>query len=240
MVESLLKQRDALARCLLIAIARRERAGLAPRRLSEPGLATWKQYAGNLELPHLLALLAEDAAVRFPLPADPSRIFGVDTDLADSPAPFVYDWLEQLTPERLDLPQADSLADYARSLDVSARFAGADLHKIQADQRVLELPGTGGQLVARALERSPEATLLANATVLTGSWSDRAMAGLVAMELDAPSIEFIRDDPDLTWASQQDQRQRFDLVFGLKPEKGGRWDKDTLARKLGAATLVLV
>jgi hypothetical protein len=230
---------DVLARCLLIALARRERAGRAPQRLLEPGLATWKQFQGNLDLPHLVALLAEDAAVRFPLPADPRRVFGANADFSKLPSTSIFTWLMSL-PGQAAADRQEILAEYARELELPHRFAGADLHKIQADKRVLELPGTGGQLVARALEKSPDAHLLTNTTVLTSSWADRAMAGLVAMELDAQSVDFVREDPELAWATHPDQRTRFDLVFGLQPEKGGAYDAKTLANRFPAATIVLV
>jgi hypothetical protein len=235
-----LERRDVVARCLLTAIARRERAGRAPVRLTEPDLATWEQLRGNLRLPDLLALLAEDAAVRYPLPADVRRVLGADADLSRLTDTTVYTWLRALTPAVLDATRAETITDYARALGLPSRFAGADLHKIQTDKRVLELPGTGGQLVARALERSPEAWLHIHTTVLTSTWADRAMAGLVAMEWDAPGVAFVVDDPQLTWATAPEQRNRFDLVFALQPEKGGAYSELALASRFPAATLVLV
>lgn len=243
MADFSLDRRDIVARCLLTALARRERAGRAPHRLLEPGLATWRQFEGNLGLRHLLALLAEDASVRFPLPADLKRVFGVDAvaaDLSRVPDVAVYTWMQALTPSVLDSPRSDAIGDAAKALGLPTRFAGADLHKIQADKRVLELPGTGGQLVARALERSPEAYLHTNATVLTSTWADRTLAGVVAMEWDAPGVAFAVDDPDLAWATEPDQRNRFHLVLGLQPDKGGAWDATTVAARFPAATVVLV
>ncbi|MES2638061.1 MAG: hypothetical protein V4850_01205 [Myxococcota bacterium] len=234
-------RRNTIARCLLRALARRERSGRAPARLTEPGLATWVQMKGNLELQHLLALVAEDAAIRFPIPADLGRVLDVDSQSFSKILDNIVDgWLRELTPDVLDAPRPDAIADYAKLLELPTRFAGADLHKIQADKRVLELPGTGGQLVARALERSPEAYLHTNCTVLTASWAERTLAGLAAMEWDAPGVDFTRDDADLAWATEPDQRHRFDLVFGLLPEKGGRWDTATLQSRFPAATIVLV
>jgi hypothetical protein len=234
-------RRNAVARTLLRALARRERSGRAPARLTEPGLATWKQLKGNLGLQHLLALVAEDASVRYPVPADLSRVLDTDSQsLAKIPDNVVDGWLRELTPDLLDAPRSEAITDYARQLELPTRYAGADLHKIQADKRVLELPGTGGQLAARALERSPDAYLATNCTVLTSSWAERALGGLVAMELDAPGVDFLRDDPDLAWATEPEQRNRFDLVFGLLPEKGGKWDAGTLQSRFPAATVVLV
>lgn len=242
----LLERLEILARCVLHALARRERSDRAPRRLLEENLATWNQFKGNLELNHLLALVAEDAALRFPLPADPRRVLGPETTrgFTDVKSTRVYQWMLDLTPERLDAPVAEALAGYARALGLPHRFAGSDLHKLQAPTRVLELPGSGGQLVARALERSPDAWLHTNCTVLTGSWAERALAGLVAMELDAPGVDFVHDDDArLAWATEKTRRDRFDLVFGLKPERldaGPKWDERTLAARFPAATVVLV
>ena len=148
--------------------------------------------------------------------------------------------MDALSEDALRADRGDSLAEAARVLGLPHRFAGASLHKLQAATRVLELPGTGGQLVARALDRSPDATLHVNCTVLTADWADRALAGLVAMEFDAPHQDFIHADPDLAWASGPEERGRFDLVFGLLPDKGGRWTEDTLRGRFTQATLVLV
>jgi hypothetical protein len=242
MADFVLDRRNTLARCLLLALARRERAGRTAPRLLEAGRATWVEFKGNLEHQHLLALLAEDAAVRFPLPADLDRVIGsrVAHGFGHIPDVMVREWLMALKPEPVDAARQEALSGYARSLDLPTRFAGADLHKIQADKRVLELPGTGGQLVARALERSPDAYLHTNCTVLTASWAERAMAGLVAMEWDAPGVDFVVEDAELGWATDPEQRNRFDLVFGLLPEKGGRWDLGTLMSRFPAATVVLV
>lgn len=242
MAEYALEQRDRLARCLVRAMARRERSGRVAQRLTEPGLATWTQLKGNLRHHHLLALIAEDTAVRYPLPADLGRVLGRELARGFSHIPdgMVYGWMQELTDDVLGASRSDAITDYARVLDLPSRFAGADLHKIQVEKRVLELPGTGGQLVARALEKSPDAYLHTNCTVLVGAWAERAMAGLVAMEWDAPGVDFVRDDEDLAWATDPEQRHRFDLIFGLHPDKGGRWDASTLTSRFPAATLVLV
>lgn len=235
-------KRDTLAEHLLFALARREHTGRAPPRLTEPDRATWREFRGNLGYNHLLALVAQDASVRFPLPADPAAVLGPDgaASLEDVPRVIVRQWLDALTPDRLDAPRADVLTAAARGLGLPHRYAATSLHKLQADTRVLELPGTGGQLVARALERSPDATLHLNATVLTRDWADRAMAGFVAMELDAPHQDFVVNDPDLTWATDPERRRTYDLVFGLRPANGGTEDEDRLRGRFPQATLVLV
>ncbi len=237
-----IEQRDCVAQQLLVALARREHAGRTPKRLLEPSLGTWNQLKGNLNHAHLLALVAEDAAVRFPLPADLARVLGEDAaqDFAKIPPVRAYEWLQHITPEALDTSSSDAIASAAKALGLPFRYAGANLHKLQTGTRVLELPGTGGQLVARAMTRSPDATLHVNCTILTRDWADRALAGVVAMEFDAPHQDFIRDDPDLAWATSAAERGRFDLVFGLDPDKGGAFDADTLSSRFPVATIVLV
>jgi hypothetical protein len=242
MSDFILDRRNTLARCLLLALARREQAGRGHRRLLEPGRATWAQFRGNLSASALLAILAEDASLRFPLPASLAAVLGSAPrhGFDEIPEGQVAEWLGELKPALLESSRVELLAHYARSLDLPHRYAGADLHKIQATAKVLELPGTGGQLIARALERSPDAYLQVNGTVLTQSWAERAMAGLVAMECDAPDTHFVVDDPNLVWATNPEHRNTFTLVFGLSPEKGGRWDAPTLASRFPAATVVLV
>jgi hypothetical protein len=235
-------QRDLLAEQLLLALARREATGRAPKRLTESNLATWREFRGNLSYNHLLALVAEDAAVRFPLPASPAMVFREPgaPGFADVPSVQVVQWMDTLTPDRLQASRTDAITDMARALGLPHRYAGANLHKLQAATRVLELPGTGGQLVARALDRSPEAALHVNCTVLTSDWADRALAGVVAMEFDAPNQAFIKHDPDLSWASSPEHRSSFDLVFALQPDKGGVFSEDQLRGRFPQATLVLV
>ena len=242
MTEFALNKRDRIAEQLVFALACREHQRRASARLTEHRQQTWQAFRGNLDYPHLVALLAEDAAVRFPLPADVNTVIGAGTNLqlSELSSATVVHWLNQLSPDRLDAPATAALASMATALDLPHRYAGANLHKLQSATRVVELPGTGGQLVARALERSPEAVLHVNATVLTSTWADRAMAGFVAMEFDAPHQSFIQDDPDLTWATAPAQRNRFDLVFGLLPDKGGNYAQDDLQLRFPAATIVLV
>jgi hypothetical protein len=230
---------QSLTGCFLGAVARREHRGRAPSRLLEAGRATWTQFRGNLNLPHLVGLLAEDVAVRFALPADLRRVAGPEnpyrwSDVAD---PVVHRILASLGEESLVEPTASALARWSKDLGLPSRFAAASLHKVQSTRRVLELPGTGGHLAARALESSPEAFLHTNFTVLTSDWRDRALAGLVAMELDAPHVEFIHQDPDLAFATDPARRNDFDLVFGIK---SGPWSEADLVPKFPRATLVLV
>ncbi|TVQ88637.1 MAG: hypothetical protein EA397_16860 [Deltaproteobacteria bacterium] len=235
---------DRLSLPFIQAIARMEHSGARPVRLTEPGRATWRQFKGNLDLPDLIALLAEDLAVTYPIPGDPSVVLGRAADghrgFAAVPSTTIFDALQTLTSETLTGDRRTTLLGWARHLDVPARFAGADLRKIKATDRVVELPGTGGLLCARALETSDEAFLHTNCVVLTKDWSDRALAGLVAVEHRAPNTDFIWQDPELARATARDHRETFTLVFGLQPEKGGTFAEKDLQGRFPNAAIVLV
>lgn len=232
---------STLAACFVEALMRREWAERAPRRLTEPGRTTWRDFRGNLEHQHLLALVAEDVAVRFPLPADP-RAVALDPSgprfeaLSDPSVRGLLDRAE----EARELDPARALERWARRLDRPTRFRGTDLRPIQAAHRVLELPGTGGLLAARALQVSPEAWLHTNVTVLAADWRDRAMAGLVAMELDTPHVDFVVTDAALEWAAAPERRGQFDRVIGLAAEKGGGFDAEGLVGRFPRASIALV
>lgn len=60
----------------LHALAREERAARRPRRLLDPGLATWQRFRGRLGVLDLAELLLEDAAVTQPQPFDAAAVLG--------------------------------------------------------------------------------------------------------------------------------------------------------------------
>jgi hypothetical protein len=225
-----------LAKCLVEALARREAADQAPQRLGK--LDDWKAFKGHMDHSHLLGLLAEDTAVRFPLPADAAAVaespsapsFGRVTDSQAQGMIFH-------AKKALDLTQRDTLISWGKRLE----RRGWDVpRKVQSTMRVLELPGTGGLLAARALEKTDDAYLHTNFTVLAQDWRDRAMAGLVAMEHNAPNTDFVFTDPELTWATDSTRRNTFDLVLGLSDTHGGRWSEATLKERFPRADIALV
>ena len=226
-----------LAECLIEALARRESAGRSPARITKKD--DWNAFRGHMDHSHWLGMLAEDTAVRFPLPADPTAVAESPTapaftSLAD---PMVYDMTQKAQKEVLSLSPRAVLTRWGKRLN----RRGWDVpRKIQPSMRVLELPGTGGLLAARALEKNEEAYLHTNITVLAADWLDRAMAGLVAMEANAPNTDFVRTDPDLAWATAAERRREFDLVLGLDTNHGGRWDEATLQERFPRADIALV
>lgn len=229
------------AAALLHAIARDEAAGRRPQRLTEPKLDTWKRFRGRLTSADFVALLLEDAAVLHPVPFDPSTLDGIDP--AELPAATADAWLDALASMPLATPGAEYVAAQARLLEVTTRMARSDLHVVKPHQKVLELPGTGGQLAHHLVSTQGDLTLQDNFTIACGSWQELTLAGVVALELGAPRTDFAtRVDAEALRDADHPLRQRsFDFVIGLHPDKGGLFRvEDQLAIWFSSAKIVLV
>lgn len=212
----------AWAAVLLHALARDEAAGRRAERLTEPHLSTWNRFRGRLTATDLLGLLFEDAAVLHPVPFDPAAVGGplrVD-DLPDS---VTQGWLDSLSMLDLKAEGAGYVEAQARLLGLPTRLARSDLHVVKPHQKVLELPGTGGQLAHHLVSAQQDLTLQNNFVVVCGSWQEMTLAGVVALERGAPRSDFaIRVNVDDLRNPSHALRQRpFDFVVGLHPEKGG-------------------
>lgn len=230
------------AAALLHAIARDEAAGRRPERLTEPKLDTWMRFRGRLTSADFVALLLEDAAVLHPIPFDPSTL-GAPLDPADVPAGAADAWLEALASMSLSTPSADYVAAQARLLGIPSRIARSDLHVVKPHQKVLELPGTGGQLAHHLVSTQGDITLQDNFVVACASWQELTLAGVTALDLGAPHTEFAtRVDADALLEPDHPLRQRsFDFVIGLHPDKGGLFRvEDQLAIWFSSAKVVLV
>ena len=230
------------AATLLHAIARDEAAGRRPERLTEPKLDTWMRFRGRLTSADFVALLLEDAAVLHPIPFDPSTL-GAPLDPADVPAGAADAWLEALGSMPLTTPSADYVAAQARLLGIPSRMARSDLHVVKPHQKVLELPGTGGQLAHHLVSTQGDITLQDSFVVACASWQELTLAGVTALDLGAPHTEFaMRVDADALLEPNHPLRQRaFDFVIGLHPEKGGLFRvEDQLAIWFSGAKVVLV
>jgi hypothetical protein len=204
------------AASLLHAIARDEAAGRRRPRLTEPKLDTWTRFRGRLRSPDLLSLLFEDAAVLHGVPFDAALLD--DSLHADRlPEDLVDDWLGAI-----------------HSLSLNA--AGAD-------QKVLELPGTGGQLAHHLVSGQRDLTLQDNFVVVCSSWQELTLAGVIALELSAPHSDFATraDASDLKIANHPLRQRTFDFVVGLNPDKGGLFRiEDQLAIWFPTAKILLV
>lgn len=230
------------AASLLHALARDEMAGRRPSRLTEPGLATWKRFRGRLTATDLVALVFEDAAVLHRVPFDAAAT-GAPLDLGRLPASVADGWLDAIA--RLDTraSSADYIAAQARLLGVPTRMARSELHMVKPHQRVLELPGTGGQLAHHLVSGQKDITLQDNFAVACGSWQELTLAGVIALELGAPHCDFAtRAEAAGLKNPEHPLRQRsFDFVVGLHPDKGGLFRvEDQLAIWFPTAKVLLV
>ncbi len=232
----------AYAAALLHALARDEAAGRRPVRLTEPGLSTWTRFKGRLAPADLVRLLFEDAAVLHRIPFDPGILSG-DLKLHRLHDTVVHPWLQALTELELEAPGPDYIAAQARLLGLTTRFARSDLHRVQRHQRVLELPGTGGQLAHHLVSNQPELSLRDNFTIACDGWRELTMAGVVALDLAAPNTSFVSrtDIRGLRDPGHAVRKGRYDFVVGLAPSKGGLFQKkDQLEIWFHGATILLV
>jgi hypothetical protein len=225
----------AYAAAVLHALAREEAAGRRPRRLLEAGRATWTRFRGRLGDADLLALLLEDAAVTQPEPFDVERVLGRPLDV---PGDLVASWLGALDSLDLGARGPEYVAAQAKLLGVNSRMARADLHKVKAHQRVLELPGTGGQLAHHLLHTDPALRFADNFVVACGSWQERTLAGLVAVETGASGELPIRLDPEL--AGLRAEGAGFDFVIGSSKAAPESLSPDRLAIWFPRADILLV
>lgn len=202
---------------MLRALGREEALGRRPKRLLEPGLATWTQFRGRLRETALLELVLEDAAVSQPVPFDAGRMLGKTDPLARVPAIELKRWLDALIGAAAGegdqaTPSAAYIQAQAKLLSLPTKIARSDLPVVKAHQRVLELPGTGGQLAHHLLETHPDLPIREVFFIACSSWQELALAGLVCVEkglLGEPPASL---DPKLDAARAE--RRSFDFVFG--------------------------
>lgn len=222
----------------LHALAREEQLGRRPRRLLEPGHATWHRFRGRLGPRAFAELLLEDAAVSQPEPFHAGLVLGTPDPLEGVPEHLIADWLAAASSLPLDASPRDYLDEQARLLGLTARPAFSELRRVQPQHRVLELPGTGGRLAAHVVQTQPGIFLQDVFTIACGTWQERTFAGLVAVEAGVVGEVRVLLDPEL-------ERTRalttpFTHVFGRRPDKGGRFPLEQLHLWFPAADIVLV
>lgn len=236
-----LRPAGVLSAALMHPLARDEAARRRPERLTGAGPATWGRFRGRLTPNHLAQLLFEDASVVQPVPFDTASLLGPSQPGPDAlPAGVAGAWLQQIGSLDLAAPGGDYLAAQARLLGVPSRLARVELHQVKPHQRVLELPGTGGQPAHHVDSTQEGITLQQNFLVACESWRELALAGIAALDRGAPDASFARLDPDLTWHRDEARRHGFEFVFGLHPDKGGRFAEARLAEWFPNARIVLV
>jgi hypothetical protein len=230
------------AASLLHAIARDEAAGRRTQRLTEPKLDTWSRFRGRLTSADLVSLLFEDAAVIHPIPFDAGAVGG-PIHLDRLPERVADGWVNSVASLTLGGPSVDYIGEQARLLGIPTRMARSDLHMVKPHQKVLELPGTGGQLAHHLITAQRGLTLQDNFVVVCSSWQELTLAGIIALDLGAPRSDFATRGAvdDLKNPSHALRQRSFDFVVGLHPDKGGLFRAENqLAIWFPAAKIVLV
>ncbi len=221
------------AAATLNALAREEALGRKGRRLTETRRATWSRFRGRLTDRDLLEILLEDAAVTQPHPFA-HRPDGVD--LQDLPEEEIAGWMAELATTPVDAESADYIAAQAKILGLPTRMAKADIPRIKAHHRVLELPGSGGQLAHHVTGQEESLHLPSVFTIACADWRDRTLAGIVAVERGIAGDVNIVVDPSL----ESLRGKTFDHVIGLSKDKGGPFDRATLDLYFPNTTITLV
>ena len=226
----------AWAAAVAHAIAREEARDERNHRLLETGTSsTWNQFRGRLGPADLLALLAQNAAVKHPVPFDPSRTLGMRDAFDRLAGSTAESLITEARAQAMDLGAGDYLTAQAKRLGVPSRLARADLHVVKANQRVLELPGTGGQL-AHHLTHKHDLPFREVFTIACGNWREYALAGIAALDCRSLGEPRLLLDPEL--AKCRDGA--FDMVVGLHPDKGGRFTPRQLEGWFPKIPVVLV
>jgi len=230
------------AASLLHALARDEAAGRRPQRLTEPRLATWNRFRGRLCATDLVSLLFEDAAVIHRVPFDAAAVGG-PLRVDQLPASVTAGWLEAITSLDLHLAAAEYIASQATLLGLPTRMARSELHVVKPHQKVLELPGTGGQLAHHLVSSQSDLSLTDNFVLACGSWQELTLAGIVALDLGAATTALVTrvEVAELREPKHPLRQRGFDVVIGLHPDKGGLFRvEDQLAIWFSGAKILLV
>ena len=225
----------------LHALGREEVAGRRPMRLTEPDRATWRQFRGRMNDRDLVELVIEDAAVTQPFAFDAPGLLGAEAlRIQQLPVDRVTAWLGALADLDLQAPSDEYLADQARRLELASRLARTDLHRgIRPHHRVLELPGSGGQLSKFLADALPDVYLRDVFVIAWSNWRDRMLAGLAAVESGLTGTAPVLPEAGLDGV--RERGERFDFVIGARPERDLQpHDRAVLEQWFPGATVVLV
>jgi hypothetical protein len=184
----------------------------------------------------------EDAAVLHRVPFDPAALGGpLRVDML--PDALTGAWVDALASLDLKTPGAEYVGEQARLLGLPTRLGRSELPVVKPHQKVLELPGTGGQLAHHLVSSQRDLTLQDNFVIACATWQELTLAGIVALDLGAPHADFATkvDVADLRSADHPLRQRSFDVVVGLHPDKGGPFrDEDQLAIWFSSANRLLV
>jgi hypothetical protein len=167
----------------LRAIARLERTGdVRQRRLTETGLAHWRRFSRHPGLRDFIGILHEDLASAFPLPFDFTRW------PADPLANLDEATAGQLVEQAARPDDSDTLTflrSAALDLGLPANGAIADLPRLGASEKALEMPGSGGRIAAQQALSQPSISFAEDFTFVAPTFAERLVIGLAAVELRA-------------------------------------------------------
>lgn len=188
-------------------IARLERRGLRPPRLTEPDHERWHRVRRKLGWVELIELLHEDLADAFPTSFALGRWRSPPTvGLDEAAAKALID--EAGRADDSDTPAF--LRVVCRGLGLMDGGNVAALPKVQAHQRALELPGTGGRIGVYQVTTHGGLSFPENFTFIADTDEERIAIGIAAAELRANAPKIVSS------AELRAERPKFDHVFGIK------------------------
>jgi hypothetical protein len=190
----------------------------------------------------LVALLFEDAAVIHRVPFDADAVGG-PLRLDSLPSMIAEGWITSLQTMDLKSANTEYIAEQARLLGLPTRMARSDLYVVKPHQKVLELPGTGGQLAHHLVSSQRDLTLQENFVIACGTWQELTLTGVVGLDLGAPHADYATKVgvDDLRNSDHALRQRTFDFVIGLDPDKGGLFRvEDQLAIWFPGAKVLLV
>ena len=219
------------------ALAREEYKSKKPKRLTEPDLATWKQFRGRLTLVHFFKLLLEDGAISQPFPFEIKKI-RVKGNIDFLSEELIKKWISSLDALDLDVPSRDYILTQAKLLQHVTKLPFKKLNKPKPHHKVLEIPGTGGLLSHALVNDYPDLFLQDSFTIACSSWQELTLAGVVAVECGISGKMPIIDDPKLEYCREPDKT--YDVILGLHPDRGGAWNKEFLGGRFPQAQIQLI
>ncbi len=232
------RRRAAAISAATLSLARSERRGERPESVGGEALQAWQLFKGRLTTADYIELLIENAAASQPFAYDLPGLLDDEHLYSELPPVLASEWTEQLPALDLARDAEEFITDVARLLKLPTRFNRTSLHKVLPHHRVLELPGTGGQLALHAVRRDEGVYLADSFTIACGTRQERLLAGLVAVECGVVAAAPIVLDPTLD--TSRELHARYDHVIGLHPDNGGLFPANQLAIWFPSATVKLI
>ena len=207
----------------LRAIARMERdttRTLRRPRLTEADWSSWRRIAGRAGTAEFIRLLHDDLASAFPTafdlqrwPSDPVAGLGEAEAIEIAESALAADNGDTLS----------FLRTAAAGLGLPASGPISSLPKVQAHQRIVELPGTAGRIAAHQVLTYSDLSFDRQFVFVADTFAERLLIGLAALELRSnPPEILVTTDLKALLASDS----RIDRAFGMQnaPEAQGAID----------------